>query len=674
MYTHSKAPIQLKITGAVLAIAALAIVLLSLAVNARPTQAENSALQPAAAGAVNPQQPKDSPATTPDACNSTISSVVDSGHIAIFDIYYDAANKVLVNNPCPPAVTYETRTETDPGSGGPGGPGGPSGPTPEPKTVTVTVRGPISEANIGQTIFHIRQQAEHTLTADEATNYPFLGSEDDTVWLLPRYNTEYLDIGFSAGLLDSDDWNDLDFEFESIREPGLDADDRGQVYVFGGPSDMSDTTEVVAPVWNSKDPDANEIEVLHDASASDGLDADRFKHHNWAFTKAGTYVLAVHVKGHPNLDDASSQFKGTGFDTLTSEVRHYTFHVGPMADLAVTVEASDAAPEVNTDIELTVTASNAGPDAATNTEVTVSLPADLTYSSHTTATGAYDSATGVWSVGDLATPVSADSPTTATLAVTANVGTNTHGQDLETTATILARETIGSSTVQELDPDENDNTAAATVTPVSEPNQEPMFLVERSVPENAHHDLAVGDPVPVSQGDDDALTYQLTGDGADKFYAESVAGGAQIKVYGQAGLDYETVSAYNLVLGVSDGKDAHGNADSSIDNSVAVKVSLQDIDETVTATLAAARAGNTNTYTYTVTNLPSDATQIFYRFALRNTADPRVIAGSGGDGASPITDSYTYGSGDYVVTGTVQYVSGGATHYISTNSVTLTIP
>ena len=665
MYTLSRKPIQLRLAGVALAIVALVAVLLAVIMTTGGLPALAATGGPAPEGTeTGGGLAQNTQSSTPDACSATTKAVVDQGHIAIFDIYWDTDNKVLVNNPCPPAVTYETETRTI----------GTGRNEKEVDVIVGTNRGAVSEADIGQTIFHVRQQAMHVLTEDEVGteadkgDYYLLGSAGDTVWLLPKYNTEHLDIGFSAGLLDPDDWNDLDFEFEAIREPGLNPTDRGRMYVFSGPGAQTDeASEEASVVWDSQDADSNEI----------ALALGGYQHYNWAFTKAGTYVIAVHVKAHANNGSTDSQFYADPDDpvaqkeklvTATSEVRRYTFHVGPLADLAVTVVAADTAPAVNTDINLTVTASNAGPDSATNTEVQVNLPAGLTYSTHSTASGTYDSATGVWSVGDLA------SGATETLTVTATVGANSHGQDLETTATILARETIGSSTVLELDPDESDNTAAATVTPVSEPNQEPMFLVERSVPENAHHDLAVGDPVPVSQGDGDALTYQLTGDGADKFYAESVAGGAQIKVYGQAGLDYETVSAYNLVLGVSDGKDAYGNADSSIGNSVAVKVSLQDIDETVTATLAAERAGNINTYTYTVTNLPSDATQIFYRFALRNTADPRVIAGSGGHSTSPITDSYTYGSGEYVVTGTVKYVSGGATHYISTDSVTLTIP
>ena len=691
MYILTNTPTQLKITGAALATAVLLIALLAVTMSAGGPPAlaatETPISQGPEAGGGLPQEEQQ---TTPEACSDSPVHVVTSGHYGLFDVYWDNDHKNLVSNPCPPEITTTTETITD-----------------GRKRIEVTkYHRAASNIHIGSTIFHIPGAGEVTLRPDNAEDHaawPFMyrdardangnGTFEDSetgaplatkIWTLPECEHDpsedahagELCIGFSTSLLKVGDWSHdpalqpepttdpvVAYEFESIREADEIAfPDQG--YVFGYKGEASDD-EVV---WDTYRPDSTAIE----------MEPNTYDHLAWAFTAPGTYRLEVQVKGHPDPDgglfDASVEDKDKA-PTVTSEVRRYTFHVGLMADLAVTVSASDAAPTVDTDIELTVTASNAGPDDATNTEVTVDLPQDLAFVS-ADLTEATENSDGdvVWNVGALCATATADCPSEKALTVTATVGANTHGQDLETTAAILARETIGSSEVLELDPYTSDNTGSATVTPVAEPNQEPMFLVERSVPENAHHDLEVGDPVTVSQGDDDALTYQLIGEGADKFYAETVAGGAQIKVYGQAGLDYETVSAYNLVLGVSDGKDADGNADSSIDNSVAVKVSLQDIDEAATATLAAQRAGNINTYTYTVTNLPLDATQIFYRFALRNTADPRVIAGSGGHSASPITDSYTYGSGEYVITGTVKYVSGGVTHYISTNSVNLTIP
>ena len=49
----------------------------------------------------------------------------------------------------------------------------------------------------------------------------------------------------------------------------------------------------------------------------------------------------------------------------------------------------------------TVSVVNQGPDAATGVVVTDTLPAGLTYVSDT-AGGAFDAATGIWTIGDVA--------------------------------------------------------------------------------------------------------------------------------------------------------------------------------------------------------------------------------------------------------------------------------
>ncbi len=69
------------------------------------------------------------------------------------------------------------------------------------------------------------------------------------------------------------------------------------------------------------------------------------------------------------------------------------------ADLELTLSASDTAPEVNDVITLTLTLTNQGPDTATGLAVTLPLGANL---SHQSNSGNYDSGSGVWTPGDLA--------------------------------------------------------------------------------------------------------------------------------------------------------------------------------------------------------------------------------------------------------------------------------
>ena len=81
-------------------------------------------------------------------------------------------------------------------------------------------------------------------------------------------------------------------------------------------------------VWNSLDTDVNEMP----------LNAGEYEHLEWVFTHPGTYVLEVHLKGHVRTEkpsDWNEAVDGTWKKlddketTITSEVREYTFQVGP---------------------------------------------------------------------------------------------------------------------------------------------------------------------------------------------------------------------------------------------------------------------------------------------------------------------------------------------------------
>jgi len=73
----------------------------------------------------------------------------------------------------------------------------------------------------------------------------------------------------------------------------------------------------------------------------------------------------------------------------------------PIIDLELTKDVSPPAVQVGEETTFTISVVNQGPDDATGVEVTDTLPAGLTYVSDN-AGGAYDPATGVWTIGDLA--------------------------------------------------------------------------------------------------------------------------------------------------------------------------------------------------------------------------------------------------------------------------------
>ena len=101
----------------------------------------------------------------------------------------------------------------------------------------------------------------------------------------------------------------------------------------------------------------------------------------------------------------------------------------PDADLAITKVVDDASPELGDPVTFTVSVVNNGPNLAQGVAVADTLPSGLTFVSASTATGSYDSGTGIWTVGDL------PNGATATLDIDATVSST--GQ-LTNTATVSA--------------------------------------------------------------------------------------------------------------------------------------------------------------------------------------------------------------------------------------------
>jgi len=88
----------------------------------------------------------------------------------------------------------------------------------------------------------------------------------------------------------------------------------------------------------------------------------------------------------------------------------------PVRNPILTIDKSTTQTEVRTgeDITYTVTVNNSGTGAAKGVEITETLPSNADYKSHSTAAGTYDTATGIWTAGDIAAGTSA----TLTIVVT----------------------------------------------------------------------------------------------------------------------------------------------------------------------------------------------------------------------------------------------------------------
>jgi uncharacterized repeat protein (TIGR01451 family) len=76
------------------------------------------------------------------------------------------------------------------------------------------------------------------------------------------------------------------------------------------------------------------------------------------------------------------------------------------SDLSLTKVVNNSGSGIGTEATFTITLTNSGPSNATGVAVRDQLPAGLTYVSSTPSVGTYDSGTGIWSIGNLASGTS----------------------------------------------------------------------------------------------------------------------------------------------------------------------------------------------------------------------------------------------------------------------------
>ena len=583
MNTINRRRTQLSVV-AVAALAIFAVAAVMLLAGGAPAQATTAALTPDDGAAQERPQQTDKTPAPPEPCpgeagnpNAEAARVVDSGHIALFDVWWNPVELELTNSSCPPTVTYVPEKL---GRGG------------HPARVD---RSP-SNIDIAKTIIHIPNSAKVTLNDEEypkgiyealwdadakenrdidGDGTPNHGWGDGIVWALPACPPEEDDpfvpmcLSISAALLNQEDWvtaddqgfGKIDYLLDHVHQIDIDKQDPRYVLAYDG----------VFVRWDSSDVREANISVA----------PGEYENLKFFFTDRGTYQFQVHIGGYPENKQHADPLSED--ESVSSDMRTYIIHVGAEADLGVAATATPPSPAPSDTVTVTIAASNHGPEAVPATSVDVTLPPGLTYASHVAPTGTdYASATGVWTIGELTKNAS------KTLTVTATVDAETRGQELTVKAAIAGTETLtitetNDQDVEELkkypvpvaDPNAANDTDTADITVTTSPNTPPMFTVTRSIAENSAAGTSVGDPVGVKDPNSgDTLTFSLTGTGADQFTASQVSGGGQIAVANGASLDYETKSMYDLVLGVSDGKDAEGNPDLSVDHTIGVLINL----------------------------------------------------------------------------------------------------
>ena len=95
----------------------------------------------------------------------------------------------------------------------------------------------------------------------------------------------------------------------------------------------------------------------------------------------------------------------------------------------------------------------------------------------------------------------------------------------------------------------------------------------RGVDENTASAMNIGAAVAATDVDNDTLVYGLTGTDASSFSIDSTSG--QLKT--DASLDFETDSSYSVNVTVHDGKDATDGDDTTVDATIAVTISVNNL-------------------------------------------------------------------------------------------------
>ena len=283
------------------------------------------------------------------------------------------------------------------------------------------------------------------------------------------------------------------------------------------------------------------------------------------------------------------------------------------------------------------------------------LPSDFTLSGLTVSpvdiTG-FDSTVSTYhvSVANSVTQVSI-TPTAHDTDATITIGTTTVSSGTVHTVALAAGRNVITITVTA-----SDDTATMTYRVIVDRGyNSPWFSAPsttREVAENTATETNVGAAVTATDADGDILTYSLGGTDAASFTIVSTSG--QLRTKAGVTYDHETQASYAVNVSVHDGKDADGNADTTIDDTIAVAITVPNVDEPGTVSLSAEQPRVGTELTATLTDPDGTITDLTWKwqFSLSKTHWTSIRAAT--------TRHYTPTSGylDFYLRVTASYTDG----------------
>ena len=172
-------------------------------------------------------------------------------------------------------------------------------------------------------------------------------------------------------------------------------------------------------------------------------------------------------------------------------------------------------------------------------------------------------------------------------------------------------------------------------------NNQPAFssdAVTRSVAENTANGTAFGSAVTATDGDSDMLTYSLP----SGFFTFAIADNTGQLLTLHA-LNHEDTSSYLVPVYVSDDKDAAGGVDAAIDDTIAVTITVTNVNEPGTVAITGTLSGG-SALTASVTNDPDGAvSSVTWQWARGSTQGGSFSNISGATNASYTTTAADVG-------------------------------
>ena len=375
------------------------------------------------------------------------------------------------------------------------------------------------------------------------------------------------------------------------------------------------------------------------------------------YPENGTKAVAQYTATDPENDQISWLLEGDDKDLFEiSNTGELTFKSSPDHDIAgdkdgnnvylVTVKVTARTSSVTLDVEITVSNVNEPPEfpASEDGERTVAenTAADEDIGAAVAATDPDSGDTLTYTLGGTDAASFAIDEDTGQLKTKA--GLDYEDEDTYT-VTVTATDQSGLS-----------DTITVTVT-VSSVNEVPEFTdgaaTSRSVAENTVAVQNIGAPVAATDPETDTIAYTLGGDDAASFTIDGATG--QLKT--RDPLDYETKASYSVTVSVSDGKDIDGNADTVVDNTIDVTITVTDLDEDGTVILSSLQPQVDTVLTATLVD-PDDATNVSWTWHSSSIWSSGWTTISGAT-----TDDYTPVAGDVGnhLRATATYTNSGGT-------------